>query len=599
LIALISSPKRTTAAAMCLSAIVASLFLPLPAATADATVIGRGTDISNSSCDADVAVIGLRGSGQDKKDTYKKLNSWTNWGVDAYEAFQGWPAQSEGKLATDQIEGFSNEVATAAFGLRQRFPDSLKMTYIPVEYPAIGIGRASIDQVGYVKSFQDGAAKLKDTVDGLVSNCGDRLKIAIIGFSQGSQATHEALSLISPENRKHIASVVLIADPARDPDDKTALNYNEGNDVTGEPLIRGSGLYSQNRQLLTPFMPEAKKLPEDLKGKILSVCQNSDPICGFRQGLPIPAVGQYIPALAGLPIHGTAYQDKGRSNLYDIPADWAHDRVADALLEKGSTAHSSTPNVYEKLSETVKCPSVNFISAGSNDDSKTGGKPAQAGGGGMLFGLGADLPATYLWAVKDHAPGTSIGIKWIDYPAENPSGILDSTSGNEDYNMSVKTGVQSVLKTVDDMQKECPDSAIILFGDEQGAQVMHEASIQLVKAGKADKLKAVWLVSDPTRTGDDPVVKEYVGDPTSSVQLVHGEPLSSKGGYLKPYAQKNGTAGFPAELNGKVISVCFTGDSMCNPQPDTKAEDVGSFGNYISFSGLWQEPAKWVADRLR
>jgi hypothetical protein len=577
---------------MSLSAIAATLFFPLPAAYADATIVGRGTDVSSASCDADVAVVGLRGSGQDQSNTYRALNKWTNWGVDAYDTFQGWPAQSEGKLATDQIEGFSNEVATAAFGLRQTFPDSLKISYIPVDYPAIGIGRASIDQAGYVKSFQEGAAKLKDTVDGLVSNCGDNLKIAIIGFSQGSQATHEALSLISPENRKHIASVVLIADPARDPDDKTALNYNEGNVVTEQPLTRGSGLYSKDRQLLTLAMPAAKKLPEDLKGKILSVCSDGDPICNHA---PFAVLGEF----PGFVTHGNAYQDQNRSNLYDIPADWAHDRVADALLEKGSSAHSSTPNVYAKLSQTVKCPAVNFISAGSNTDSKTGGKPAQAGGGGLLFGLGSDLPATYLWAVKDHTPETSIGIKWIDYPAENPSGILDSTSGNEDYNLSVKTGVQSVLKTVDDMQKECPDSAIILFGDEQGAQVMHEASIELVKAGKADKLKAVWLVSDPTRTGDDPVVKEYVGDPTSSVQLVHGEPLSSKGGYLKPYAQKNGTAGFPAELNGKVISVCFTGDSMCNPQPDTKAEDVGSFGNYISFSGLWQEPAKWVADRLR
>lgn len=587
--------RRTVALSAGLGIVASSLAFSILPAAADATIVSRDADISSSSCDADVAVVGLRGSGQDKTDTYKYKRWW--FGDIApnapYQVFEGWPAQSEKNLVTDQIEGFSNEVATAAFGLRQRFPDSLKMSYVPVEYEAVALQNAIFNQPAYIKSFQDGAVKLKETVDALASTCGDDLKIAIIGFSQGSQATHEALSMISPENRKRIVSVVLLADPARDPADTAALHYNNlGEEVTETPRVEGYGIFSTTSTLRL-MIPEAKKLPEDMKGRILSVCDSGDPVCRHvKHGLFGEGKGLAL-------IHGNAYQDTSRSNLYNVPADWAHDRIADALLEKGSTAHISTPNVYAKLSQTVKCPAVNFISAGSDEDSKTGGKPAQTGGGGILFGLGKDLPATYLWALKDHAPDTSIGIKWIDYPAENPSTTLDSTTGNEEYNKSVKAGTAKVLRTVDDMLTECPDAKMVLFGDKQGAQVMHESSIELVKAGKADKIKAVWLVSDPTRTGDDPVVKEYEGDPESLAQMVGGAPLTGKGGYLKPYAQKNGTASFPSELSGKVISVCFTADTMCNPQKDTKAEDVASFGNYITFSGLWEEPAKWVAEKLK
>jgi hypothetical protein len=567
---------------------LASSLLIAPPAFAKAQVHDSDSNITSTTCESDVAVIGVRGSGQDAVNTYKK-KSFNFFGlqVDQYNEFQGTPIQSEGD-ASDHIEGFSNEVASAAFELRKQFPDSLKFAWVPVEYEAVSIDKAVFDQTSYIASFREGASLVQDKIHEIAVSC-PNTQIAVIGFSQGSQAIHEAIFKLTPKDRLRISSVVLISDPARNPKDKIPANYNEKTKPMAEPSIDGFGIFSKDSAVrIAPQgkMPEPFNFPKDMKGKILSVCAEGDSVCDSNNSIILGPLF-LAPKINGFIKHGNIYQDRQNSLLYKVPAGWSANKLRKSL---DNMDESKEQNTIGEFSKTILCPDLNFIFAGGHYDDINGGKPSEITGA-----LGADTPATMLWEIVKNKPNKTIGFKGVKYSPSATYGV-ENNAMDEEYENSLNAGISETNRTIDESLAECKDTRLILFGNEQGAQVMHEAIAKLDK-DKLSKIDAVWLMSDPLRNGNDPSVTEHAGEPGRTMSGPASE-LEKEGGVLKTLGDKRGVSMMPTELSGKVLSLCALSDGFCNTSPS--GEDVGYFGgSYNMFSGLYEQPAKWIAEKVK
>jgi hypothetical protein len=73
----------------------------------------------------------------------------------------------------------------------------------------------------YDDGVTDGAEDLVRNVHKKLAACsGNEPKVVVIGYSQGAHAAKESLGMFDADDRKHIAAVVLLADPTHDPNDK-------------------------------------------------------------------------------------------------------------------------------------------------------------------------------------------------------------------------------------------------------------------------------------------------------------------------------------------------------------------------------------------
>lgn len=582
---------------------ISSSLIMAPSANAKAHINSLDSDVNYTTCEADVTVIGVRGSGQDLENTYE-IKSASFFGrklpiifpteiyektpgirIDQYKEFEGTPIQSEGDQS-DHIEGFSNEVATAAFELRKQFPDSLRFAWVTVEYEAAPIETAVLDRERYIKSFHEGADLVQDKIHEINKLC-PSTQIAVIGFSQGSQAAHEGIANLTKTDREQIASVVLLADPSHEPRDTIPQNYYSSDSIEKDASSEKWGIFSERgiaRQGVKNIVPVPQRFPEDMKDKVISVCAHGDKVCS-TDSFMISNPASLVLAGLGFVKHGNVYQDRNNSDLYEVPAKWSAKLISKALLDMDE---SEEQNTIKEFSKTVLCPDLNFISAGGEYDDSVSGNPAEIAGS-----LGADIPATMLWEVVKNNPSKTIGFKGVRYTPSSSSYVENGVMDDE-YKDALEFGISETNRTIDESLKECKDTKLILFGNEQGSHVMHEVIAKLDK-NKLSKVSAVWLISDPLRNGNDPVVKESAGEEDTTMGTDASE-LSKKGGVLKSLGEDQGISMFPTELSGKVLSLCAISDGFCNAEDEEYQTYLGA---YNMFSGLYEQPAKWIADVIK
>ncbi|MCL1593631.1 MAG: cutinase family protein [Actinomycetia bacterium] len=129
-----------------------------------------------------------------------------------------------------------------------------------LEYPAISIS----DSFGlvlltgdYDRSVAAGIERLRSAVDGVTEACSDT-QIVLIGYSQGAQVIKQTMENTVPNAR--IASVVLLADPTRDPSQSGITRLGDSQNERG-------GSFG------------AIALPGYLRTVAVDVCVDSDGIC--------------------------------------------------------------------------------------------------------------------------------------------------------------------------------------------------------------------------------------------------------------------------------------------------------------------------------
>jgi hypothetical protein len=261
-----------------------------------------------TSCDADYAVIGLRGSGQnaDGSVTDKNGDEVTSAPVDGVTYHGGKPAQG-GPV----IGGFPEFLATSAWQIKTTLPSDKKIRFIPILYAAVAVEGTLLPnkdgQTNFPRFFESatqGAALLDNKIRELEAKC-PNTKIVLMGYSQGAQSVHQTLHGVDEDHAKNIAAVLFISDPLRYGHDPVPFSFDPKKDPNGfagqySALLPSSGINGNTDR--------AKfSIPETFFGKVVEICDVSDLVCSSVPG-------------ANIATHSEAYRQESH---YVFPAAWA------------------------------------------------------------------------------------------------------------------------------------------------------------------------------------------------------------------------------------------------------------------------------------
>lgn len=215
----------------------------------------KDPEVIAKTCNADVVIIGARGSGQ-----------------------------ANGGYNTRGV-GFGPEVKAAADALTRTFKSSTKVKYVSVIYPAYNANVASFLGAGkafpsaYKLSVDYGVKNLKTRLDQVVTKC-TKAKVVLIGYSQGAEVVHRAVTDMEKSKATwktelaRIQGVQLIADPLNS--GATTIHYTGGTKLATYTSVKAykGGLYSSGTAAKAPSLLTSNKA--------LSVCNPQDAVCRFR-----------------------------------------------------------------------------------------------------------------------------------------------------------------------------------------------------------------------------------------------------------------------------------------------------------------------------
>jgi hypothetical protein len=543
-----------------------SLILGAVPANADATIvydlIKNPSFVSpNSKCEADVAIIGSRGSDQPLLDK----------DADPEGRDEGKPVQ-QGARPQDQVLGFGNEVATAAYEITRRLPPETNVRLIPIDYPAVEAMNGFVQEVEidlpviapfeamvlglsntYKTSVERGVEITVDTVRNLSKVCSET-KIVLIGFSQGAQVMHWALDSLKQEGLLGaVAAVQLIADPTRDRNDQVPHNYtgkgalssdhfwqdpykNVPGVIEQETHLRGRGFLRAGTWLTQyDYVP----IPAELSGKVVNVCHSLDHVCDFSTKNDFGA-------------HGGAYQNIFKpgdvhiqnSDIYTVPGAWMLDRLNLKRPERNGGSIGGT-----------KCADVTVIGARGEDWLEF---PDMAKFGPEIPGFGPSVSVATRELERQLPEGTNVAHANV-LPAVGPAeagapmhGFI--SAGGDPFDFGVVDGVKRANELIAKSLTDCPRTKLVMIGYSQGAQILHEAvaaSNQVVQ----DRTAAVWLMGDTAR---DPRINH--GQVVGAGEMM---PASDSGGQYVNEAAARGVVKLPDALQDRVHSVCMVKDKGC------------------------------------
>lgn len=233
---------------------------------------------SLQSC-ADVAIIGIRGSGQ----------------------------------TPTQNEGFGPEVAAVRDSLKQSLGADRSVRQVQIDYESMPVyagvflnvdGALNVSNM-YLDSIGTGTAALEPVIDDSIARCPNE-RLVIIGYSQGALVAHMVTSLYGSRADK-FAGVVLIADPGRNSEQL----YHLG---TATP---GLGLTGWTGELGAPSL-------EALAPSVTTICDTNDIVCDTQNLVTHPPSPV---ATANLAWGKTVHTSYPAGALLEEAADRVTDRV--------------------------------------------------------------------------------------------------------------------------------------------------------------------------------------------------------------------------------------------------------------------------------
>ncbi|MET9327136.1 cutinase family protein [Tsukamurella sp. NPDC003166] len=171
---------------------------------------------------------------------------------------------------------------------------------------------------------------------------------------------------------------------------------------------------------------------------------------------------------------------------------------------------------------------------------------AGSGEGREAGGLGPTVnSAAQAFAARARAAGTTVAIRPIHYPAAPVPTGLDKLGG---FLASMNTGAANTQGDADIVIKACPSTKIVLVGYSQGAAAVHRA---LQRLGDKKQIVAVGLIADPDRIPND--TTRYLGTAPRTQGMAQASAMISGAN----------PAPLPARIGGRTITVCNTGDPVC------------------------------------
>lgn len=180
---------------------------------------------------------------------------------------------------------------------------------------------------------------------------------------------------------------------------------------------------------------------------------------------------------------------------------------------------------------------------------------------------------------------TSMEVISVAYPATP----VDYTSASYpvDYSNSVTAGVDSLAGVLAQINKDCPQSQVIVVGYSQGAQTTD--AVRSLPTAIQNQIKAIVLFGDPLF---NPALTSVNKGTYTNLYGVWVDPIGP--GKLSPRQ-------FASSMTGKVASYCLAGDSVCNLSP----ANVASCGKnaatcpHSQYAPNWtQRAATWVRSKV-
>jgi cutinase len=158
----------------------------------------------------------------------------------------------------------------------------------------------------------------------------------------------------------------------------------------------------------------------------------------------------------------------------------------------------------------------------------------QGGGTGPQVRAVADRVEGILTAAR-----RTVSVRALDYPAIDLVRTLGLALFDGRYRESVDAGITNLEAEVIATTAACPETAVVIIGYSQGAQVARNT---LSRLSPAARVAAVALIADPTTTLDDGVVR--IGA------------VGSDRGTL-------GAVSVPLRIRSRTIDICAPGDVFC------------------------------------
>lgn len=164
--------------------------------------------------------------------------------------------------AGDLNQGVGKEVLRTVTDLARRVQSrsGASVRLEAVDYDATGTATAT----AYFDHVTAGARRAGRQVDALVARCPDS-RIAVVGFSQGAQVTHELVEHVSKTLARRIALIGMIADPRRNPADPIR-HWSYANTPVPRPGLLGPG----------------PAVDADVRAAAISFCHDADEVCNGR-----------------------------------------------------------------------------------------------------------------------------------------------------------------------------------------------------------------------------------------------------------------------------------------------------------------------------
>ncbi len=236
----------------------------------------------------------------------------------------------------------------------------------------------------------------------------------------------------------------------------------------------------------------------------------------------------------------------------------------------------------------VPCADVVLLGARGSGEAPRGSDPYEEAPAG---GLGA-VNVTVLVGVHDAIlaarPGTTVSVAPVRYAAAGfPPG--DATSDWPRFEASLRQGADDVAATVADLAQRCPESLVVATGTSQGAAVVHAGLVQLTSEQRS-RVAAVGLLGDmaTSSTGDETFWRTS-GTPG---------PRPTTGGVVPLRLVRPSLPGvLPADLAPRTISLCHTGDVVCDAAPGAGIERHLDYSSQETY-GLGVALAEKVLERL-
>jgi predicted esterase len=459
------------------------------AVTATTLVIGgaapahaTGSEPKDGSC-TNVTVLGLRGSWTIEKSAGVKPGKMN-------------PENTFGNVNTASINELVRQVPKGTTVKRVAVPYETAIE--KVDSTDGGVTSAK----NYRLAITEGVELLNQYANDALSAC-PKTKLVFIGYSQGAQVVHEAVSNLPQATLDATGAVWLIGDPISR---STAKNqYRFAGDGDGVAPRSSSGIYYVESNLAATY-PEFKQFlkfaPEkepafsdSLKDKLISVCDNADEACSAPT--PLTTESDYFP-------HGDAYF---LDRLMSPSAKWVAESIAKS---------------YPK-----ECTDVIFVAARGSGEGEDEGHPVQTEAKDSHFPGYGNTIATMVYQVKATLPDRlTTSFEYIAYqalsvedamsplPSRYPRSVDTGIRGGAAFNNSPDRMYEGGVKSLKKKIADCPQSKLMTLGYSQGAHAMHEIMMRLERTER-DRIYASILIADANRNKDDSEAFGFFGATTS------------------------------------------------------------------------------------